>query len=173
MDWFLKQNFLLDFREIRDQIIPFSSHLDWHDSDPSQAPGSKWCFYDSSAELVSKLEEGLGLKVYPELFLWDYKDTKILKIHRDKNDPNHFRPIVGILPLVGEFETHVYDRTDFAKPLDTCVYGPGEFLILNNTKYFHGGKVLSDTRISMHFYFDFIFNENESLFDFIAKNRKI
>ena len=170
-DWFHKEPLNLDINELRSKVLPLLDRESWSDCHYSQAPGSKWILLNFEQPLLESIEKATGLNIYPDFYIWNYFNVKKLKVHRDTNDWGEFRQIAGSIPLVGEFEIQVYNEDDFNKPFDSCVYGPGDFLLLNNTKYYHGGKVLSDTRISMHFYFDAHNQENLSLEDFLNRNR--
>lgn len=159
--------------ELKGEIFPQLENAAWTECHPSQAPGSAWCLLSLSKKLTENLEAAVHFKIYPDFYIWNYRDVKDLKIHRDNNAPGAARHIAGVIPLVGDFEAQVYDELDLRTPMDTCRYGPGDILFLNNTKYYHGGRVLSPTRISLHFYFDFFNTDNESLEALLQKNKRV
>ena len=170
-DWFHKESLSVDISEIKDEILPMFKDQVWSPCDYDQAPGSEWILLHFQDKLIRKLELGTGYEIYPDFYIWNYREIKTLKIHKDTNTPGDSRQIVGVIPLIGDFEVNVYDDSDLSKPIDSCSYGPGDFLILNNTKYYHGGRVLSETRVSLHFYFNFYNHDNEHLDNLLRKNR--
>ncbi len=171
-DWYHKVSLPIHLVEdLNREIFPMLEKVKWLDCDPSQAPGSVWCLLTLPEQVRKRLEAAAQYKIYPDFYIWNYRDVKILKIHKDTNAPGASRSVAGVIPLLGDFETQVYNDSDFHKPMATCQYGPGDLLFLNNTKYHHGGRVLSPTRISMHFYFDFYNTHNESLATLLKKNK--
>lgn len=170
-DWFHKDRISGDFTELTSTILPLLETVEWFDSHPSQAPGSKWCHLQLQDSFKEKLEAATRYKIFPDFYIWNYGDIKALKIHKDVNERGELRPVAGVIPLIGRFETHAYLDEDLINPIDKCAYGPGEVLYLHNSKYFHGGRVLSDTRISLHFYFDFFNPGGDSLEELLTKHR--
>jgi len=170
-DWFHKSPLEEGFSLIQAQILAMIPGATWNPCHPGQAPGSFWCHLIIDKELKLKIEELINYRVYPDFYIWNYKNIKKLKVHRDTNDRGHSREVSGILPLIGDFKTEVYHEDDLTSPIDNCVYGPGEVLFLNNTRYYHGGDVLSETRLSLHFYLDFFNEGNKTLEQLLNLNR--
>jgi hypothetical protein len=169
-DWFLKQKLNFDLDLLKSEVMPKIEHAEWSDARYNQAPGTKWCLLSLTGPLVTQIEESIAFPVYPDFYIWNYGEVKELLIHKDGNDPGDSRSIVGCIPLIGDFECQVYSEHDHTQPMDACRYGPGDVLILNNTKYHHGGRVLSETRLSLHFYLDFFNTEGLSLPDILRNH---
>lgn len=162
-DWFHKLPLGFPVNELRDHILPRLETATWSPSRYSQAPGTDWCLLALPEDLRQKIADHSGFPIFPDFYVWNYRKEKRLLVHKDGNDPGEFRNIVGVIPLIGDFICEVYSEEDHTSPFDQIQYGPGDLLILNNTKYFHGGRVLSETRLSLHFYLDFHNNRNLSL----------
>jgi len=82
--------------------------------------------------------------------------TRIALCEYGKGDelPPHIDPNISlsssiIISLIGRFETRLHDEMDNTKVLDKVIYGPGDYIILNNTICFHGGKPLDDYRLAL------------------------
>jgi len=173
-DWFHKEDFPLELlEELKAQVLSMIEGVKWEPCHPGQAPGSAWCLLRLPDELHAKIDAAVGYKTYPDFYIWNYFDIKTLKVHKDNNDPGAGRNIAGVIPLIGDFETHAYVDDDLNTPIDICQYGPGTILFLNNTKYYHGGRVLSPTRLSMHFYFDFYNRGDETMEVLLQKHRRV
>lgn len=170
-DWFHKVSLKCSVSEILEVVSPKLRDIVWKDTHYSQAPGTTWCFLRLPEEIHDKIELSVNCPVYGDYYIWNYLNIKDLLIHKDSNEPGNARSIVGCLPLIGEFETYIYSDTDLQNPIDVCRYGPGEVLILNNMKYNHGGRVLGETRLSLHFYLDIFNSENKSLEAVLLENR--
>ena len=172
-DWFHKEPFPLDLlEELKEQVLAMTEGVKWEPCHPSQAPGSAWYLVKLPEALHAKIDAAVGFKTYPDFYIWNYFDIKELNVHKDNNERGSGRNIAGVIPLIGDFETHAYLDGDLTTPVDKLQYGPGTILFLNNTKYFHGGRVLSPTRLSMHFYFDFYNRDGDTMDAVLTKNRR-
>ena len=152
-DWFLKKDFPLV-----DNVVNYVNSWcrttnDLWVYDPWQAPGSRSIRIDITDEMHSQIEAIAQVPLYNEWYVWDFMDTKDLVIHKDSNSPGDFRSLAFIIPVYGDFENRIYED-DQTTLLDSIVYGPGDCLILNNSQYYHGGKVLSDTRMTISCWVD-------------------
>lgn len=152
-DWFLKKDF-----PIADDVAQYVN--DWCSTttkswvyDPWQAPGSRSIHIDIPNELHKRIQSIAQLPLYNEWYIWDFMDAKELVIHRDSNSPGDFRALAFIVPIYGAFENRIYEE-DQVTVKDSVVYGPGDCLILNNSRYYHGGSVLSDTRMTLSCWVD-------------------
>ena len=170
-DWFHKLSLPFDVKELQSAILPLLETAEWTDTHYSQAPGTSWCKIKLPKSITEKLELSINCPVYPDYYIWKYSETKTLLIHKDNNSPGDGRTIAGCVPLVGNFENRIYTDDGLETVLDRCVYGPGDVLLLNNTKYFHGGTALDDSRISLHFYLNFFNDENRSLGELLHLHR--
>jgi len=59
-----------------------------------------------------------------------------------------------IINLEGEFENKIYSDDNHTDPIDSIIYGEGDCMYLNNSKYYHGGTVLSNTRKTLSCWID-------------------
>ena len=125
------------------------------------APGSMWCTLYLSDYWVSQIEATCGCKVYPEFYLWNFLKYKKLHLHKDVNTFGYGRNSAGVIPIQEEFIINIHDDSKEHNIVHRQQYGPGKVLLLNNTEYFHSGDVISDTRISLHFYLDLILPKKE------------
>ena len=154
-DWFVKKEFTL-FKNVKEYVDDWSAHVDddnWV-YEPWQAPGTRSIKIDIGDELHNKIKKYIKLPLYNEWYIWDFMSAKDLLIHKDSNSTGDYRSIAFIIPIEGIFENQIY-KDDEKTLIDSVVYGPNECLILNNSRYFHGGKVLSCTRRTISCWVDF------------------
>ena len=147
-DWFLKKDFPLV-----DDVVHYVN--DWcHTTtkpwvyDPWQAPGSRSIQIDVPTDLHLRIQSVAELPLYNEWYIWDFMSAKELVIHLDSNSTGDFRSLAFVVPVYGTFENRIYE-TDKTTVKDSVIYGVGDCLILNNSRYYHGGSVLSDTRMTL------------------------
>jgi hypothetical protein len=126
--------------------------------------GTRWCYFTPSVNLIEQLEHDIGHPIFKDtMYLWDYLDKKILPPHLDTPDSNSHCAFAVSLPLVGSFQLEFYDGFEGKNVVGSCVYQPGEAVIINNLSYHHGGKVLSTTRLGLHLFLDYPANDVEYL----------
>ena len=82
-------------------------------------------------------------------------EKKSLPLHLDGSDQNCGKAIACCVPLIGRFRLRTYMDLEMRTPVDECIYGPGELVLINNRKYYHDGLVLDDTRLAIHCFLDF------------------
>lgn len=96
-------------------------------------------------KLVHELENRLKLKLITDsarIGLWEYGPGDTLKPHYDSDiEGSH----TIMYPLIGKYQLELYN--DNNSLLESLIYGPGEFAIINNTKYNHGGRPTSEYRL--------------------------
>ncbi len=80
-----------------------------------------------------------------KIALWEYGEGDELEPHIDVNISLSSAIVIA---LVGSFETRLFDSEDTSKIVDQVIYGPGEYIILNNTAYYHGGRPLDGYRLA-------------------------
>jgi hypothetical protein len=107
----------------------------------------------SVIDLMKSLQSRHQLPLITEktsLALWEYgKDDQLIP-HTDLDISLSATVIVS---LVGGFETRRHREQDDAI-IDRVTYGPGEYLILNNTKVRHSGVPLDPYRLAMVLFVD-------------------
>lgn len=86
-----------------------------------------------------------------QIALWEYGEGDELAPHVDVAVSLSSSIVVS---LVGGFETRLHDNQDPSKVLDTVTYGPGEYIILNNTVYCHSGRPLDNYRLALVLFVD-------------------
>ena len=159
LDTFIKLKLDFPVDELLQEIVPQMVDAEWKGG-CYQSDDSVWCMVKLKNETIEKLNRNFGVPVHTDFYIWWYRYGKELIIHKDNNSPGSGRPIVGAVSLIGDFETVIYEE-DKTTVIDKVTYGPGDFIILNNTGYYHGGKALGDTRISLHFYLDVLGDNTE------------
>lgn len=100
-------------------------------------------------KLLNHIETKHGLPVNTaetRIALWEYGDGDELPPHID---PDISLSSSVIVSLVGRFETRVHDKTNLNVVLDKVSYGPGDYIILNNTVHYHSGKPLDNYRLAV------------------------
>ncbi|GEM_PF-2687609 len=167
--WFYKIQLEEKLELISSEIESQKSSLIWHENIESGQHyaglmdgrhhngqhGTQWCELQLSEDSVSILEKKVGHPIFKSLFyLWNYGSVKELPIHIDRPEINYGNAISGILPLEGTFDLKVYENIDDKKPVDSCIYGPGDIVLLNNLDYYHKGEVLSGQKVGLHFFLD-------------------
>lgn len=121
----------------------------------SRTPGAVWC--DISEILDPLIRQQLSLCVgrplHSTFWICDYRGCKDLEIHRD--NPGNEYPIDSrftiIMMLDGVFEMTIWSD-DQTQNIDKAVIHPGEFIVLNNSQYYHSGKVIEGNKLSLHAY---------------------
>lgn len=189
-DAFILKKISFTLSELLDELNAQQGNLKWLDNQESGKNhqfanngryhtgkhGTKWCYFTVSVKMVEKIERDVGCRIFREVFyLWDYgQNVKVLPIHIDTAEINQGKAIAACIPLKGRF--HIKFYSDFAKtrPIDECIYGPGDLILINNRKYFHEGIVIDETRLGLHFFLDFEnFDPNETLEDLVYRNQII
>jgi hypothetical protein len=147
-DWFLKKDFPLA-AEVTDFVTDWvgSATSGWV-YDPWQAPGSRSICIDIPNDLHARIQAVAQIPLYNEWYIWDFMSAKELVIHLDSNSTGDFRSLAFVVPVYGTFENRIYEN-DKTTVKDSVIYGVGDCLILNNSRYYHGGSVLSDTRMTL------------------------
>ena len=144
-------DFLAMRSRVREQI---ANEVRWEPA-TARTPGAVWC--DVSNILDSTVRQQLsvcvGRPLHSIFWLCDYRGCKDLEIHRD-NPGNEYTidsRFTIIMMLDGVFEMTIWSD-DQKDPIDKAVIHPGEFIVLNNSQYYHSGKVLSGNKLSLHAY---------------------
>lgn len=104
--------------------------------------------------LLSYLEQRHQLPVNTlktRIALWEYGKGDSLPPHTDVNISLSATIVVS---LVGAFETRVHDEKNNDKIIGRVVYGPGDYIVLNNTVVRHSGEPLSDYRLALVVFVD-------------------
>ena len=83
--------------------------------------------------------------------LWEYGKGDLLPPHTDVNISLSATIVIS---LVGDFETRVHEEKNNDEIVGRIVYGPGDYIVLNNTVVRHSGKPLSDYRLAMVVFID-------------------
>ena len=153
--WFYKSN-IPCFESAKQHVDSFIDQTqdDKWIYDPRQCPGSRSIEIPVPQTLHEKIQQQAKVLLYNQWYIWDYMSAKDLLIHKDTNEPGNGRAMAYIINLEGEFENKIYTDDDHTTPLDTVLYGPGESLYLNNSMYYHGGKVLTETRKTLSCWID-------------------
>lgn len=86
-----------------------------------------------------------------KIALWEYGEGDELPPHVDVAVSLSSSIVVS---LSGRFETRLNDSDDPSKVLDVVTYGPGEYIILNNTVYCHSGRPLDSYRLAVVLFVD-------------------
>jgi|TARA_B110000908_G_C10038406_1_gene350642 hypothetical protein len=144
----------------------------WSDS-PFSWPikDSKWVDVSETLDinLINVVENTINTTIKKNNYwLWYYNTSKVLKPHLDKKFNGCKYSI--IVPIVGDFELTAYiDHNnlynwvpgveedidvDQLTVVDKISYRPGQFLLLNNTVYPHGGISTETNRITLHLYLE-------------------
>lgn len=146
-NWFKKINFPIH-KEVSDFAFNYcnSAKEDEWVYEPWQAPGTRSIFIDMPDNLHNKIKNTVNLPLHKEWYLWDFMDAKDLLIHKDSNSTGNYRPAAFIISIEGSFQNNIYSDDDLVNPIDSIIYGTGDSLLLYNSKYYHGGTVLSSTR---------------------------
>lgn len=154
-DWFIKKDFPL-YSNVKSYVDNWCTNLDENKwvYDPWQAPGTRSVKIDMPDQMHKEIQNIALLPLYNEWYIWDFMDAKDLLIHKDSNSSGDFRSMAFIIAIDGNFENQIFED-DQKTLIDSIIYGPGECLILNNSRYYHGGKVLSNTRKTISCWVDF------------------
>lgn len=171
-DWFIKKEFTL-FDKVKDYVDNWTINADqslWV-YEPWQAPGTRSIKIDIPDNLHYQIQQIAELPLYNEWYIWDFMLAKDLLIHKDTNSSGDYRSMAFIIAIEGDFENQIYED-DKETLIDSVVYGPGDCLILNNSRYYHGGKVLSKTRRTISCWVDFKEPDNKPLKQMIEENKK-
>lgn len=143
---------LKSFSEAQRQSSKFLTHQDY------QVLGKNSKYWDwftrdmtntSGIELLTYLEERHKLPVNTpktRMALWEYGEGDVLPPHIDLGISLSSAIIVS---LEGRFETYLHESKESGEILDTVTYGPGEYIVLNNTVYYHGGRPLDPYRLAL------------------------
>lgn len=153
-NWFIKKEFPL-CSKVRTYVDNWSADLDpnkWV-YEPWQAPGTRSVRIDISDQMHQEIQNIAQLPLYNEWYIWDFMNAKDLLIHKDTNRSGDYRSMAFIIAIDGKFENQIFED-DQTTLIDSVIYGPGDCLILNNSKYYHGGKVLSKTRKTISCWID-------------------
>ena len=132
---------------------------------------SKWFDVSDSLDvaIIETIENTLNTKIKRNSYwVWYYNTSKVLSPHRDK--PYNGCNYSIVVPVRGEFELTAYNDTkglykwvpgveedvDISQltVVDTVRYKPGQFLLINNTVYPHGGIAKEPNRITLHLYLE-------------------
>lgn len=121
----------------------------------SRTPGAVWCDVSSflDVSIRQQLSASVGRPLHSTFWICDYRDCKDLEIHRD-NPGNEYTidsRFTIIMMLDGVFEMTIWSD-DQITVLDKAVIHPGEYIVLNNSQYYHSGKVLSGQKLTLHAY---------------------
>jgi hypothetical protein len=83
--------------------------------------------------------------ISPDTYIgfWEYTEHGKLPIHTDNGQLAESQTV--LLPLEGGFKTYLHADNDSI--IDSVIYYPGCFGILNNTKYKHSGETISGHRL--------------------------
>ena len=122
--------------------------------DPWQCPGSRSIEMPVSSELHETIQSNAQVPLYNQWYIWDYLDAKELLIHKDTNRPGNGRAMAFIINLEGSFENKIYSDDNHMNPIDSVVYNQGDCMYLNNSNYYHGGTVLTETRKTLSCWID-------------------
>jgi hypothetical protein len=91
--------------------------------------------------ILLEIEERLSIPlIHPKTYIgfWEYTNYAKLPLHKDgKMDESQ----TILLPLIGKFKTYCHDDDD--NIIDSVIYEPGCFGILNNMKHKHSGETIS------------------------------
>lgn len=143
------------FLEIQNKIYRMiEEKVKWAPATP-RTPGAVW--YDVSKildpSIREKLSELIRRPIHEIVWMTDYKDCKSLEIHKD--NPGNEYPIHSRFTLImmidGVFQISIWND-DCDKVIDQVVVKPGQFVILNNSQYYHSGEVLQGRKLSLHAY---------------------
>lgn len=157
-------------------LATLQSHIDeicnWKES-PFTWPikDSKWVdvSYLLDTSIVENIESTINSKIKRNTYwVWYYNTSTILSPHLDK--PYDGCKYSIVVPVRGEFELTAYvdtnkiynwipgveENVDVSKltVVDTINYTPGQFLLINNTVYPHGGFAGKPDRITLHLYLE-------------------
>ncbi len=121
----------------------------------SRTPGAVWCDISGILDptVRQQLSDCVGRSLHSTFWLCDYRDCTDLEIHRD-NPGNEYTidsRFTIIMMLDGVFEMTIWSDNQ-KNVIDKAVIRPGEFIILNNSQYYHSGKVLSGNKLTLHAY---------------------
>jgi len=142
---------VIDFFQKRMEVVPFMTHED-HKILARKNRYWDWFTRDIDDPHVNGMldhiaaKHGLPIRT-PEtrIALWEYGEGDVLAPHVDVSISLSSAIIIS---LIGDFETTLHDGEDQEKVLDRVVYGPGQYIVLNNTKYYHGGRPLGKYRLA-------------------------
>ncbi|GEM_PF-4396579 len=144
-----------DFENIKASIKKLiKEEVEWQPA-TSRTPGAVW--FDISKVLPDFVKEKLskycGRPLHDIFWMTDYLDCKSLEIHQD--NPGNEYPVTTrftlILMLEGVFRLSIWND-EGTEVLDTVVVSSGEFVVLNNSQYYHSGEVISGQKLSLHAY---------------------
>lgn len=105
-------------------------------------------------QLLKSLEQKHQLPVdTPKtlISLWEYGSGDVLPAHVDLNISLSAAIVVS---LMGRFETRKHELQNNDAIVDRVTYGPGEYIILNNTVVRHSGQPLDDYRLALVVFVD-------------------
>ena len=116
------------------------------------APDTYWTdlSHYSIDEIINIVESSIQQRVQKNIWFWDYKSAKDLHIHIDDTDPID----TVIVPILGSFELSIWDDELGTNKLESVVYHPGDIISFSNSTHWHSGKVLTETRQSLHLYLE-------------------
>jgi len=155
MSAYVIKKYKFDLDEFKNRINQIMTHeKQWLPATP-RTPNAVWADISDVIDesFIHKLSQSIGADLYDIFWITDYKGCNELEIHRD--NPGNEYPIWSrftcIMMLEGTFEVPIWDD-DQTTLLDTAVINPGEIAVLNFCEYFHSGKVVDGSKVSLHFY---------------------
>ena len=153
-DWFKFFNHTHDINELCDNarkyMIPGNIKKWDYDHGLVETGSTFWSkkTFDTMPDfekILLEIEDRVSIPlISPETYIgfWEYTNHAKLPIHKDGNMAVSQ---TILLPLIGAFKTYCHDEDD--NIIDSVIYEPGCFGILNNTKYKHSGETISGYRL--------------------------
>ena len=152
---FKLKKFIFDFKKLRARM---QEHIDqdivWLPA-TARTPGAVWSDISEILDpsIRNQLSQSVGRPLHDIYWICDYRGCPSLEIHKD--NPGNEYPINSrftiIMMLDGRFEVSLWED-DQISLIDKVVIHPGEFLVLNNSQYYHSGRVLDGVKLSLHAY---------------------
>lgn len=153
MEYFRKEKLSVDADWLSNEIFKITK--DWQfcaaSSNIPSDQETEYCQIDlySIPVVRSVLESSVGGKVYNTATIVDFHHVTGLREHIDDIQKiNHGFQFVCIVPLYGRSIEYIYEGRE-ESVLSSVEFGPGDILVLNNTKYYHSMTTLDDTRITL------------------------